>query len=319
MLQGLKLLLLLLLFFFAVAAVDGQQQQLLTDSGPTAEEQPQQATADGQQLPPPTEADYLAAPTTAAPSPQQQQQATADGGTRFVFTLSTYDACERWEAVISQQPPCATMAKCYGRRLVLNMDQCGFTTAATQENTVLQQASDMVKAWMPSAEVVAVEEDHLFSALDLKKKGGSKKRRSSSRRQEQQDQATTAETVVEGQTIVPPSDTVVVQGQIENTTDNSSGIALSGYNQYQWNLQMIGAYSTWETLGTYGERSTVAVLDSGIAASALPAYLDSERKGSRILDGYDFVSDESLSKDGDGRDPDYFDPGSYCIPVHTQT
>jgi subtilisin family serine protease len=47
----------------------------------------------------------------------------------------------------------------------------------------------------------------------------------------------------------------------------------------------------------------VAVLDSGVAASALPLF------GRRLIQGYDFVSGLDISGDGDGRDPNPLDPG----------
>lgn len=46
----------------------------------------------------------------------------------------------------------------------------------------------------------------------------------------------------------------------------------------------------------------VAVIDTGIAVQARNAFLN-------LMDGYDFVSDEWLSLDGDERDPDATDPG----------
>lgn len=49
----------------------------------------------------------------------------------------------------------------------------------------------------------------------------------------------------------------------------------------------------------------VAVLDSGLAASALPAF------GSRVLPGYDFISDPEISNDEDGRDANPLDPGDF--------
>jgi serine protease len=58
----------------------------------------------------------------------------------------------------------------------------------------------------------------------------------------------------------------------------------------------------------------VVVLDSGMALNALPAFSGG---GERVMQGYDFISDEMLSNDGDGRDPDFYDPGdaddTYCF------
>ncbi len=68
---------------------------------------------------------------------------------------------------------------------------------------------------------------------------------------------------------------------------------------------MIDAYSLWQNLSLHGgEQSTVAVLDSGISFHALAAFSDG-----RVISGYDFVSDKAISKDGDGSDADFYDPG----------
>ena len=54
---------------------------------------------------------------------------------------------------------------------------------------------------------------------------------------------------------------------------------------------------------TNGSNATVlAILDSGIPAEATPLFHS-------IVEGYDFISDDSLGNDGDGRDADWHDPG----------
>ena len=86
-----------------------------------------------------------------------------------------------------------------------------------------------------------------------------------------------------------------------HTADDAGAAAAGALDQ--WNLRAIDIYKLWEQYGTRGANYTVAVLDSGVAASALAAF------GARIVPGYDFVSDEALAKDGDARDSDYYDPG----------
>jgi serine protease len=57
----------------------------------------------------------------------------------------------------------------------------------------------------------------------------------------------------------------------------------------------------WDS-GLDGKGEVVALLDSGIASTALPLFR-------KVLQGYDFVSNMEISKDGDCRDPNPLDPG----------
>ena len=54
----------------------------------------------------------------------------------------------------------------------------------------------------------------------------------------------------------------------------------------------------------------VAVIDSGLAEVAKPLFLN-------LLEGYDFISDDGRSLDGDGRDPDSTDPGDTIMPCRS--
>ncbi len=63
----------------------------------------------------------------------------------------------------------------------------------------------------------------------------------------------------------------------------------------------IRADQAWDT--GIGTGVVVAVIDTG--------YTDHSDLGANILPGYDFVSDPTMSNDGDGRDPDAHDPGDY--------
>ena len=79
---------------------------------------------------------------------------------------------------------------------------------------------------------------------------------------------------------------------------------------YQWNFGPAKKYGmdvlrAWDF--SRGKGVVVAVIDSGfIGASYYPDF------GARILPGYDFISDVSDARDGDGRDGDPTDPGNWC-------
>ncbi|MDQ0868291.1 subtilisin family serine protease [Arthrobacter sp. V1I9] len=76
--------------------------------------------------------------------------------------------------------------------------------------------------------------------------------------------------------------------------------------QYQWDLSEAPAGlrvpAAWDV--TIGRGATVAVIDTGIT--------NHSDLSSNIVPGYDFISDTSLSNDGDGRDSNATDAGDYC-------
>jgi alpha-tubulin suppressor-like RCC1 family protein len=61
------------------------------------------------------------------------------------------------------------------------------------------------------------------------------------------------------------------------------------------------AREVWEFTNASSE-TVVAILDSGLPPLATPIFAN-------IVDGYDFISDELMGKDGDGRDASWEDPG----------
>ena len=69
----------------------------------------------------------------------------------------------------------------------------------------------------------------------------------------------------------------------------------------QWNLPLIQMADGWAV--TRGQSSTVAVLDTG--------YVADPELGSRLTNGYDFVSDAARAGDGDGRDADAAGVGQF--------
>ena len=79
----------------------------------------------------------------------------------------------------------------------------------------------------------------------------------------------------------------------------------------QWPLQLINLDDAWATYGsTYtGAGTTVAVVDSGIT--------DHPDIKNSVVGGYDFNSDPLTSRDGDGIDADYSDPGDWTGTADT--
>ena len=220
--------------------------------------------------------------------------------TRVVVTFNTYDACERHAVSQAAESTCSRMLKCYGRRLVLNVElSClGFSTPHSQRREY--NTSSDVSAWIEqqydAGSVSMVESDAEVVV--------------------QADEA--SEFVVQAELQPEPSSS-------SYSASSSSGVSSSFSSSHtssqragnesnastpaahvqhvQWNLDTIDAYGTWERMRSYGQAATVAVLDSGLAETWLDAF------SGRIVDGYDFVSDAQKAGDGDGRDASYYDPG----------
>ena len=74
-----------------------------------------------------------------------------------------------------------------------------------------------------------------------------------------------------------------------------------------WHYDAIDMEGAWDVT-TGSADVVVAVLDTGILYShSEPAYRHPDLDPSRMLPGYDFISDILTAEDGDGRDPDPFD------------
>ena len=73
------------------------------------------------------------------------------------------------------------------------------------------------------------------------------------------------------------------------------------YYGLQWHYAALNLPAAWDVQDGTGNPVTVAVVDSGITQ-----HPDLQ---SKLLPGYDFVSDPTRSADGDGRDPDPTDEG----------
>ena len=105
-----------------------------------------------------------------------------------------------------------------------------------------------------------------------------------------------------------------VTAQEQNVTaqeQNVTGQILEGiYGLQQWSFLDSEPYSVhaedaWRTKGRGDPSVVVAVLDTGLPNVSLAAF-------DQIASGYDFISSEELSLDGDGRDDSALDPGDQC-------
>lgn len=105
------------------------------------------------------------------------------------------------------------------------------------------------------------------------------------------------------------NDTLFVT-EINSTDSNIDGAYINQGGQTPlWNLMDSEPYSihvegVWQFTNSTPD-VVVAILDTGMAQPAKDQFLN-------LLSGYDFISDDWLSVDGDGRDPDSTDPGDWA-------
>ena len=195
---------------------------------------------------------------------------------RVVLTFSQYDACQQWDSH-ENDLLCARMGKCYGRRLVLDVHVC-----YSGNLTDISLAGIFGKG-----DLLSVEEDGMVVAGSLGEE-------------------------VDGALVVGEefnNDDEKVNAAIATGTYGPSTWDVLGANTMfenplffeQWNLEMLNI-SSYNISEVNGKGHVVAVLDSGVAATAAPAF-------KWLLNGYDFISDTEIALDGDGRDQNSFDPG----------
>jgi hypothetical protein len=198
---------------------------------------------------------------------------------RLVVTFFDANPCDR----VSVLPNCAQMAKCYGHRMVMEVDTCGVSPS---------DLSGWVQTIFGEGTVQAVETDDLVLASE----------------------DMTPEPMVHAAGAEPTPEPMVHAAGAEATPEpmvHAAGaeatpepmVQAAGVSQ-PWmisNEYGIGVEDMWDL--TNGNSDTVvAMLDSGIAPMAIPLFR-------HLAVGYDFVSDESISQDGDGRDAIWEDPG----------
>lgn len=199
---------------------------------------------------------------------------------RVVLTFSQYDACQQWDSH-ENDLLCARMSKCYGRRLVLDVHVC------YSGNLTDFSLTGIFGIFMRKGDLLSVEEDGMVVAGSLGEE-------------------------VDGALVVGEefnNDDEKVNAAIATGTYGPSTWDVLGANTMfenplfleQWNLEMLNI-SSYNISEVNGKGHVVAVLDSGVAATAAPAF-------KWLLNGYDFISDPEIALDGDGRDQNSFDPG----------
>ncbi|WP_428266327.1 S8 family peptidase [Haliangium sp.] len=78
--------------------------------------------------------------------------------------------------------------------------------------------------------------------------------------------------------------------------------------QFQWHYESINLPGAWDiTVGDAG--TVVAVVDTGILFDPNDSSRSHPDLAGKVLPGFDFISDTQISRDGDGRDGNPFDPG----------
>ena len=176
--------------------------------------------------------------------------------------------CNRWTNA-SYTTICASctfgVEKCYGRRLLVNVDNAGGIWFNLLDTSLWQPVFE-------DAVVLSIEPDIEVEPCQM-------------------------EVVGQSDVIAQDFDESDVIAQDLN---NKMDISLE-----QWNLKSefggVDMESIWIQYGK-GSGSVVAVLDSGIAYNSASMF-------QTILPGYDFISNPINSRDSDGRDSDFWDPG----------
>ena len=241
---------------------------------------------------------------------------------KVMVTLRQYDACSTAALVLSNSTAqCARMVKCYGRRVLLDLEQCELLPA-TQEHVSgrrsmrrmtglnRRDADDMQGTIMGPGTPSSAGNSTELERMELHKQ-----------RETQTMDGWVRERFPAGKVALVERDPVAGIGPRDSsssmahvplqTASSASGLGeqFAWITSYQWNMDMVRARELWQTHPLKGADALLAVLDTGMGADVLGAFVGDDGVSSRIIPGYDFISDNSTSRDGDGRDGNYIDPG----------
>ena len=233
---------------------------------------------------------------------------------RMVFTLSEYEACKVWEDATNNEQSCATLSKCYGRRMVLDVTLCGSQDDMESWFRTTFLSSSIIDH---QVDLVSAEEDEMVMAGQLfpidneyqshvvfadSGTAGINSELYAAMFLNNSEQMETVEMINAAMaSSLPTDDQQKIFGMGESATPM---YYTNPWSLEQWNLDLLDVNSSFWMNGKYGKGNVVAVLDSGIAMTASQAF-------SSLLsnNGMDFISDLDVALDGDGRDTNSFDPG----------
>ena len=209
-------------------------------------------------------------------APDVNASVSTASSARVVITFDTVASREN-----ASVPENVTLVKQYGRRLVVLLDH--------------DYDEDLDKGWlMKTFKASYVEHDSMVLTVDF-----------NNSLQYEEDWLQTIGQLNMWNSSFENEDLLQTLGQLNmsNSSDDSENLIQTGG---QWNLDEEEPFSIhpdflWNL--TRGKvTQVIGVLDGGLPDISLPLF-------QHIVPGYDFISDETYSLDGDGRDASFTDPG----------
>lgn len=199
-------------------------------------------------------------------------------GDRVIITLhSKYSghACELAKLL----PTCITQLKCYGRSIVVSTDRCGQPWGIVE--------TEIYSRLHGYGEPESIEKDYMTTLQST-------------------------HPIQEGVYDFNADNVILTQSKVP-TASQPLSIAWATREWHKDGWYGINSLSLLEQYPQYRDEvdasNVVAILDSGLKRDAATLAMFDE-----IVPGVDLVSDDTISNDGDGRDPDWGDPGDGYAP-----